>query len=75
MLNIFNLRNTCEGRLPTTPLTESAPQLENTPWWGKHILRKGENDSLGEQTYTKYNKINNNSENFRGARLLLLAPP
>jgi len=28
-----------------------------------------ENERLGGQKYTKYNKINN-SENFRGARLL-----
>jgi len=35
------------------------PQLENIPWWDKSILR-GEG-----QAYTKYNQINNNSENFR----------
>jgi len=26
--------------------------------------------SVWEQAFTKYNKINNNSENFRGARLV-----
>jgi len=46
------------------------PQLENIPWWGKNILREA-NIHLGRQKY-KYNKINNNSENFNGmARLLL----
>jgi len=31
----------------------------------------------GGQKYTKYNKINNNSENFRGATLLprVISPP
>jgi len=45
-------------------LNDSAPQPENIPWWGKNILR-----GVG-QKYTKYNKINNNSENFKGTRLL-----
>jgi len=37
---------------------------------GKNILREA-NERLGRgQAYTNYNKINNNSENFRGARLL-----
>jgi len=43
-------------------------QLENITRWGKNILRRGKR-TVGE--YTKYNKINNNSENFRGARMLL----
>jgi len=38
---------------------DAAPQLENIPWWGKQAFEEG-------QKYTKYNKINNNSENFRG---------
>jgi len=49
-------------------VSESAPQLENIPWWGKNILREV-NERLGGKQ-TKCNKINNNSENFRGARLL-----
>jgi len=35
----------------------------------KRFSRAGKNERLGGQKYTKYNKINNNSENFRGARL------
>jgi len=38
-------------------------------WWSKNILRGGKR-ALGGQKYTNYDKINNNSENFRGARLL-----
>jgi len=34
------------------------------------IFLGGANEHLEGQTYTKYNKINNNSENFRGAILL-----
>jgi len=44
----------------------AAPQLENIPWWGKNILRGGKRAFGGK--YTIYNKINNNSENFRGVR-------
>jgi len=36
---------------------------------GQNILR-GAKERLGGQKYAKYNKINNNSESFRGARLL-----
>jgi len=46
----------------------AAPQLKNIPWWGKNILRAGKR-TFGrgaKQKYTKYNIINNNSENFRG---------
>jgi len=46
--------------------------LENIPYWGKNILKDGANEHLWEQAYTKYNKINNNSKNFRGERLPLL---
>jgi len=38
-------------------------------WWGKNILR-GANVRLEKQKYTKYNKANNNSGNFKGARLV-----
>jgi len=54
--------------------TVSAPQVENIPQWGKNILRKGKpavnifGRREGGQKYTNYNKINNNSENFRGLR-------
>jgi len=42
------------------------PQLENISWRGKNIL-SGVQTSVGEgQKYTIYNKINNNSKNFRG---------
>jgi len=37
----------------------------------KKFVRDEANACLGRQKYTKYNKINNNSENFRGAKLLL----
>jgi len=45
-------------------------QLENIPRWDKNILRvvEGGKRALGEE-YTKYNKINNNSENFRGGKI------
>jgi len=38
---------------------------------------KGANVFFGGQKYTKYDKINNNSENFRRTRLLLeeICPP
>jgi len=52
-----------------------APQLENIPWWGKNILREGGRSKRafgGGQKYTKY-KINDNSENFRGAFAPLVA--
>jgi len=42
------------------------PQLQNTLRWGKNILR-GRNVPLGVKC-TKYNKINNNSEKFKGTR-------
>jgi len=50
-----------------------APQLENIAYHGgiggvKNILR-GENVRLREQKYTKYNKINNDSENFRECKI------
>jgi len=48
---------------------ESTPQVENIPWRGKNIWG-GANERLEGQKYTKYNKIDNNSENFKGARLL-----
>jgi len=32
----------------------------------QNILRGGANVHLGREKCTKYNKINNNSENFRG---------
>jgi len=31
---------------------------------------RGQNNFKGGQNYAKYNKLNNNSEKFRGARLL-----
>jgi len=37
---------------------QSGSQLENIPWWGKN--------SFGGSKRTIYNKINNNSEHFRG---------
>jgi len=54
-------------------LIQSAPQLENMPWWAKIFYEGGGKRAFGDggQKYTKYNKINNNSENFMGARLLL----
>jgi len=42
----------------------SAATRKHTIWWGKNILRRGKRTFGGE--YTKYNEINNNSENFRG---------
>jgi len=36
----------------------------------QNIFRGGKR-AFGGETYIKYNEINNNSENFRGARLLL----
>jgi len=48
------------------------PQLENIPWWGKNILRRGRASAhLGRHRYIKYNKINNNSENFRRSKNIL----
>jgi len=46
----------------------AAPQLENIPWWGKNILRRGANERLKGKNIL--NKINNNSENFKRAKLL-----
>jgi len=40
----------------------------NHTGWGKYF--KGGKRAFGGQKYTKYNKINNISEIFRGARLL-----
>jgi len=37
---------------------------------GQKYFKGRQTSVLGGQTYTKYNKINNNSENFSGARLL-----
>jgi len=49
----------------------AAPQLQNIPWWGKNYF-KGRNARMGGAKYTKYNKINNNSESFgRWGGLLL----
>jgi len=42
------------------------PQLENILWWSENILGEGGKRVFGRQKYTKYNKIHNNSENFRG---------
>jgi len=36
--------------------------------WQKYF-KGGENERLGGQIYTKYNKINNNSENFRWCKI------
>jgi len=36
----------------------------------KYFKGRRQTSVWGGQKYTKYNKINNNSENFRGARLL-----
>jgi len=71
---------------PDSPLQILGPPTSNQCrnektcilWWGKNILRReGGKQAFGGQTYTKYNKINNNLENFRGARLLpgVLSPP
>jgi len=38
--------------------------------WEKKILRGGRRTNVWGE-YTKYNKIYKNSENFRGARLML----
>jgi len=38
---------------------------------GQNILRRRANIPLDGANYTKYNKIKNNSENFRGIRFLL----
>jgi len=53
-------------------VTSSAPQLENIPLWSKNILREWCKLTFGGggQKYTKHNKINSNSEIFRGAKLL-----
>jgi len=41
------------------------PQL--VPWWGKNILREGGKRTFWRGAkYTTYNKINNNSKNFKG---------
>jgi len=45
---------------------------------GQKYFKGGQTSVWRAKTYTKYNKINNNSENFRrGARLLpgWLSPP
>jgi len=39
---------------------------------GKNILRQA-NERVKGQTYTKYYEINNNSENFRRTRSLLVS--
>jgi len=44
----------------------AGPQLENIPGWGKIILTGSKRMFGGGAKYTKYNNINNNSENFRG---------
>jgi len=50
------------------------PQQENIPWWGNYFKSGGKRAFGGRYgaKYTKYNKINNNSENFGrgGVRLL-----
>jgi len=51
----------------------SGPQLENIPWWGKNILRRVQTYVWGAK-YNKYNKINNNIENFREARYAARIP-
>jgi len=50
-----------------------APQLENIPWWGKNIFGGRQQTSVLGEKYTKNNKINNNSENFREASPPLLS--
>jgi len=35
---------------------------------GQKYFTRGGKREFGEQKYTKYNKINNNSENFRGGQ-------
>jgi len=54
----------------------AAPQPENIPWWSKNILRGGQTSDWGSKMY-RNNKIINNSDNFRGSRLLpgRLSPP
>jgi len=54
-----------------------ALQLENIPWWSRQKYFKGKQMHFGGTKCTKYNKINNNSENFKEARLLpgKLLPP
>jgi len=42
------------------------PQQENIPWWKKYFFLGGGKRTFGGAKYTKYNKINNNSENFKG---------
>jgi len=37
---------------------------------GQNFFKVGGKRAFEGATYTKYNKINNNLENFRGARLL-----
>jgi len=56
----------------STTSNSAATRKHNLPWSGKNILRGEGKRTFGGQTFTKYtgNKINNNSENFRGARLL-----
>jgi len=47
-------------------MASSAATRKNTMVGQKYfIFWGGGNERLGGQTYTKYNKINNNSENFR----------
>jgi len=41
----------------------------NIPWWGKYF--KGGNRTFGREYTKTAGNINNNSENFRGTRLLL----
>jgi len=43
---------------------------EKTYYGEGKIFWGGDKRAFGGQKYTKYNKINNNSENFRKARLL-----
>jgi len=60
-------------------VTDSIATKKHTvPWWGKNILRgeRGKRvfwEGRG-QKYTKYNKINNNSENFRGSKIAASPP-
>jgi len=45
---------------------EAGPQLKNTPWWGKIFKGRRQTNVWKGQKYTKHNKINNSSENFKG---------
>jgi len=50
----------------------SGPQLKTYMVGQKYFKRRRGKHSFGRNAkYTKYNKINNNSENFKGARLQL----